>query len=202
MKTIIFDFGNVVGFFDHGRTMDKLRPFTPLTPQEMYAAVYDGPLEDDLERGRLTEWEILRHVHQLWQLSCDLDFLAHAIGDIFTANAEVCDLVPRLKQRYRILLGSNTNAIHSKFFRSQFADTLSHFDALVLSHEIGTRKPGADFFLHCLSLADAPPGECVFVDDLAANIAGARGIGFHGIVYQPHGQLSDQLRALGVDVTR
>ncbi len=39
MKTIIFDFGNVVGFFDHKRALDKLRPFSPLTNQEMFKLV-------------------------------------------------------------------------------------------------------------------------------------------------------------------
>ncbi len=200
MKTIIFDFGNVVGFFDHTRTLEMLRPYTALTSVEMYASVYGSEIEDEVERGRITEWEFLRKVHQLWQLSCNMDTLAHAIGDIFWANPEVCELVPKLKGRYRLLLGSNTNIVHSKHFRAQFADTLSHFDALVLSHEIGTRKPDASFFHHCLSLAEAAPDECVFVDDLPPNIAGARSAGLHGIAYRPSNQLAEQLHALGVDV--
>ena len=199
MKTIIFDFGNVVGFFDHGRALEKLRPFTPLTPQEMFASVYAGPLEDQIERGLLTPPVFLKQVHQLWQLRCDVDFLAHAVGDVFWPNPEVCDLVPRLKGRYRLVLGSNTNAIHARRFLAQFADVLRHFDALVLSYEIGTRKPDVEFFLHCQRLANAKPSECVFVDDLMPNIDGARAIGLHGIVYRPNDDLAGRLRALGVE---
>jgi FMN phosphatase YigB (HAD superfamily) len=199
MKTIIFDFGNVVGFFDHRRALEKLRPFSPLTPEEMYASVYAGTLEDRIERGQLTPPVFLRMVHELWRLRCDVDFLAHAIGDIFWANPEVCELIPKLQGRYRILLGSNTNAIHARQFLKQFADVLSHFDSLVLSHEIGTRKPDADFFLHCQRHAQAQVSECVFVDDLAANIAGARSVGFHGLHYRPGEGLAAQLRALGVE---
>jgi putative hydrolase of the HAD superfamily len=199
MKTIIFDFGNVVGFFDHRRALEKLRPFSPLTPEEMYASVYNGPLEDQVERGQLTPPVFLWMVHELWRLRCDVDFLAHAVADIFAPNPEVCELIPKLKGRYRILLGSNTNAIHAGQFLQQFADVLSHFDALVLSYEIGTRKPDADFFLHCLRLAQAQASECVFVDDLAANIDGARGVGFHGLHYRPGEGLAAQLRALGID---
>jgi putative hydrolase of the HAD superfamily len=200
MKTIIFDFGNVVGFFDHGRALEKLRPFTSLTTKEMFALVYEGKLEDTVERGHMPVPVFLEQVRQVWQLSCDADFLAQAVADIFWVNPEVCDLIPKLKQRYRILLGSNTNAIHSGKFRTQFADVLDHFDALVLSHEIGTRKPDAGFFRHCHGLADAMPEECVFVDDLVANIEGARAIGFHGILYKPHANLAEQLRAVGVEV--
>jgi epoxide hydrolase-like predicted phosphatase len=200
MKTIIFDFGNVIGFFDHGRTLEKLQPHSPLTKQEMFRAVYDGPLEDKIERGQLPVPVFLEQVHQLWQLRCDHEVMVEAISDIFHPNPEVCELIPQLAKNHRILLGSNTNAIHSHHFITQFADVLSHFDSLVLSHEIGTRKPDAAFFQHCHGLADARPEECVFVDDLVPNIAGARSIGFHGIVYRPNENLAGQLQALGVNV--
>jgi glucose-1-phosphatase len=200
MKTIIFDFGNVIGFFDHYRTLEKLRPHTTLSARQMYAALFDGPLEDQVERGELTPPVFLEQVRQLWQLRCDVAFLAQVVADIFTPNPEVCDLIPRLARRHRILLGSNTNAIHSTQFRAQFAGVLGHFAALVLSHEIGARKPDEAFFLHCHHLAEAAPAECVFVDDLPGNIEGARKVGFHGIVYRPGEDLTKQLRALGVDV--
>ena len=200
MKTIIFDFGNVVGFFDHGRTLTKMAPFSNLTPNDMYAAVYDGGLEDRFERGHLSPLAFLEEAHALWQLRCDIDVLADAVADIFTPNPEVCDLIPRLAEHHRILLGSNTNAIHSHQFITQFADVLGHFESLVLSHEIGARKPEAVFFQHCHRLADAPPAQCVFVDDLLPNIHGARAIGFHTIHYRPNNDLAAQLRALGCTI--
>jgi len=199
MKTIIFDFGNVVGFFDHFRTLEKLRPHSPFSPQEMYASVYASQLEDQVERGLLTPAAFLEQVHQRWKLRCDIDMLSNAIGDIFWANPEVHDLIVKLKPRYRIVLGSNTNAIHARRFLTQFADVLGHFDALVMSHEVGTRKPDAAFFHHCVRHAQAEPSECVFIDDLSANIDGARAVGLHGIVYRPNSGLADQLRELGVE---
>lgn len=198
MKTIIFDLGNVVAFFDHRRALDKLKPFSPLTTEEMFASVYAGDLEDRIERGHLAPPVFLREVHRLWRLRCDVEFLAYAVGDIFWANPEVCDLIPKLADRYRLVLGSNTNAVHARRFLAQFADVLAHFDTLVLSHEIGTRKPDADFFHTCQRLANAKASECVFIDDLPANIDGARGVGFHGIVYRPNADLAGQLRTLGV----
>ena len=75
---------------------------------------------------------------------------------------------------------------------------LSHFDALVLSYEIGTRKPDADFFQHCVRLALAQASECVFVDDLAGNIDAARAVGLHGLHYRPGENLAAKLHALGV----
>ena len=77
---------------------------------------------------------------------------------------------------------------------------LGHFDALVLSYEIGHRKPHAAFFAHCQGLADASPQEIVFIDDLPANVEAAQAHGWHGIVYRPGERLAHRLRALGVAI--
>ena len=200
MKTIIFDLGNVVVFFDHRRAFEKLCRFTPLTPEEMYAAVYGSNLCDAIERGTLTTPAFLAQVKQRLQIRCELEYLAHALGDIFWPNPEVCELIPKLKSRYRIVAGSNTSAVHARRFFKQFANVLSHFDALGLSYELGTRKPEPEFYHACLRLAKGKPNECVFIDDLPENIEGARAVGLHGIVYRPNEGLADKLRALGVEV--
>src|SRR5436309_15651337 len=174
MKTIIFDFGNVVGFFDHRRTLRRLKPHTDLSHEEMIARVYDAAIEDEFENGVIGTPEALRRMQSLWQLRCDLDFLSQSIADIFWPNPEVCGLVPRLRPRYRVLLGSNTNDIHARQFRAQFADLFTHFDGLVLSCEIGHRKPEPGFYEHCQRLAEAAAREIVFIDDLEANIEAAR----------------------------
>jgi FMN phosphatase YigB (HAD superfamily) len=198
LKTVIFDFGNVVGLFDHGQTLRKLTPHTNLSAEEMFDLVYAGTLEDEVEKGLIATPDFLRRVHALWELRCDVDFLARSIADIFTPNPEVCALIPRLKPRYRVLLGSNTNDVHARQFRRQFAETLGYFDALVLSFEIGQRKPHAAFYEHCQTLANAAPHEVVFIDDLKANIDAARAHGWHGIVYRPGENLTEALQALGV----
>ena len=56
IQTIVFDFGNVVGFFDHNQTLDKLTPYTDLTVREMYASVYGSELEDRIESGAPLNW--------------------------------------------------------------------------------------------------------------------------------------------------
>ncbi len=60
------------------------------------------------------------------------------------------------------------------------------------------RKPRPAFFQHCQSLAGCAAAECVFIDDLPANVAGARALGWQGIVYTGTGDLREHLRNLGV----
>src|SRR5262245_1401207 len=193
MQTIVFDFGNVIGFFDYQRTLRRLGAHTALTPAQMEAAVYGTTLEDEYGSGRMSSPDFLAELHRLWGLRCDQAETAAAFADIFTPNHEVCALVPLLAGRYRLLLGSNTNDLHARHFRRQFADTLRHFHSLVLSHEIGVCKPHADFFLHCEHLAACAPEACLFIDDLPENVAGARACGWHGLVYRDPQELRSSL---------
>lgn len=200
LKAVVLDFGNVVGFFDHRKTLARLSPYTSWSPDRIYNEIYAGTLEDELESGRITVDEFLQRFIQKCELSCDADFLLSACGDIFTPNPAVCDLVPQIKKHCRVVLGSNTNALHAAHFQKQFAEVLGHFHHQVLSHEIGVRKPKAGFFEECARRADAAPQECLFVDDLSANIAGAEAVGMKGLVYHPGIDLPNELRRFGIQI--
>ena len=106
--------------------------------------------------------------------------------------------MPRLKPHYRLLLGSNTSELHARQFTKQFADTLRHFDELVFSYEIGVRKPDRGFFEHCLRKANCEPAECLFIDDMPANVAGAKSCGWEAIVYTDFQSLHTELLGFGI----
>jgi epoxide hydrolase-like predicted phosphatase len=58
------------------------------------------------------------------------------------------------------------------------------FDAVLISGEIGMRKPDPEIFLHAAALLGLPPDACVFVDDLEQNAEGARAVGMDSIVHR------------------
>lgn len=201
VRTIVFDFGNVIGYFSHRRASARLAAHSPFSQEELHARLFHGQMEDEYESGRLTTSEFLRRVHDAGKLRCSPEYTAEAIADIFWPNESVCALIPQLRPRYQLLLGSNTNDLHAGRFLKQFEPTLSHFDGIVLSHQVGSRKPHASFFEHCQRLAHGEPGQCLFIDDLPANVAGARALGWQGIVYRDQDNLVEQLAARGVELT-
>ncbi len=198
IETIVFDFGKVIGYFDHRRATEILAKHSDMNPDAILARVLDGTLEDDYETGRISSAEFLRRVRDLCGIRCTDEVMASAYSDIFWPNVEVCALIPRLRQRYRLLLGSNTTELHARRFRRQFAEHLRHFEHLVLSFEIGVRKPQAGFFEHCQRLAGGAPATCLFIDDLPDNVAGARACGWHGIVYRGIDDLRMRLARLNI----
>ena len=51
------------------------------------------------------------------------------------------------------------------------------FDVVVISSEVGMRKPEERIFRHTAALLGLEPQECVFIDDVQANITAAQGVG-------------------------
>jgi epoxide hydrolase-like predicted phosphatase len=55
------------------------------------------------------------------------------------------------------------------------------FDVVVISGEVGMRKPEPRIYLHTLDLLGLPAADCVFVDDLAHNVSAAVEVGMVGV---------------------
>ncbi len=63
------------------------------------------------------------------------------------------------------------------------ADFPGLFDTVVLSGEVGMRKPEKEIFLHAADTLGLAPAECVFIDDMEANVAAAQACGMTGLLY-------------------
>jgi epoxide hydrolase-like predicted phosphatase len=72
-------------------------------------------------------------------------------------------------------------------------DTL--FDAVVISGEVGLRKPDPEIYALAARDLGVSPEKCVFVDDIAANVRGAVAAGMVGV---HHVETEETLRELGV----
>lgn len=65
------------------------------------------------------------------------------------------------------------------------------FDAVVISGEVGMRKPEPRIFLHAAELLGLEPQECIFIDDIQANVAAAEQTGFTAVL---HGEAEATVR--------
>jgi putative hydrolase of the HAD superfamily len=70
------------------------------------------------------------------------------------------------------------------------------FDAVVISGEVGMRKPEPAIYRYAAEQLDVDPGECVFVDDLGSNVKGAMGVGMVGVKFVSAEQAVAELEAL------
>jgi putative hydrolase of the HAD superfamily len=63
------------------------------------------------------------------------------------------------------------------------ADFPGLFDTVVLSGQVGMRKPEQEIFLHAAQTLGLPPEDCVFIDDMPANVAAAQALGMTGVLH-------------------
>jgi HAD superfamily hydrolase (TIGR01509 family) len=201
---LIFDFGNVVAHFDYRKAASRLGGRLGLSGEELLDRLRPLGFSDlvkSYESGRMTAEAFSKGISGLVGLAITHDEFAAAWSDIFSLNESIAPVLAALKRAgYTLVLGSNTNDLHANQFRRQFAETLSHFNRLVLSYEVGHVKPSAAFYLACAEAAGADPGDCVFIDDLPENVEGARAAGLVGILYQHTEGLTRDLGALGIEM--
>ena len=70
------------------------------------------------------------------------------------------------------------------------------FDAVVISGEVGMRKPEPAIYRLAAERVGAAPQECVFVDDLGTNLKGAVAVGRVGVKFVSAEQAIEELEAL------
>ena len=93
-------------------------------------------------------------------------------------------LLPRLKEMgKKLYIISNYGIETFAATENQFPELFSQFDGMVISAREKLIKPDRRIYDLLCSRYDLDPAECVFIDDLFANVQGAVDAGFKGIHY-------------------
>ena len=75
------------------------------------------------------------------------------------------------------------------------------FDVVVISGEVGMRKPEPAIYRHAAQQLGVEPGQCVFVDDLTPNIRGAVAVGMVGVHHvSPEATIAELETLFGVSL--
>jgi putative hydrolase of the HAD superfamily len=69
------------------------------------------------------------------------------------------------------------------------------FELVIDSAFVGMRKPEPAIYELTLARLGVPADECLFVDDLEDNCAGAQAVGMHAVRYRDVGQAASEIRA-------
>ena len=198
IQAVIFDFGNVllewnprhvyrryftnedemerflqeVNFMDWNAQQDKGRTFT----QGVAELSRQFPHYSELIQAYYDNWE-------------------DSIGDFFAGTVEI---MKRLKAKGYSLYGlSNWSAETFPLAREKY-DFFNLLDDIVISGEVGMIKPDPEIFEHLLQRIARKADECLFIDDVPANVEQAQKMGFTTIQFHSPGQLEDELRTLHV----
>ena len=194
-RAVVFDIGGVLEFTPPLGTAGKWEDRLGLPPGGL--AVRLGSLFAAGSVGTVTEAEIHRRVGEL--LAVDepaVDaFMAGLWAEYLgSLNTELAAYFAGLRPVYRtgIISNSFVGAREREEERYGFGRMT---DVIVYSHEAGISKPDPRIYHLACDQLGVRPKEMIFLDDVAANVAAARDLGAHGILFTSTAQAIADIEA-------
>jgi putative hydrolase of the HAD superfamily len=199
VRCIIFDLGKVIVPFELQRGYAELERCCGLPAAEIPKRIATTDLVERFETGKVASEDFVGQLCALLGFSVDYPQFCRMWSSIFLPGPLVPEsLVEALGRRYRLMLLSNTNAIHFAMIRESYP-ILRHFQDFVLSYEIGVLKPDPRIYQEAVNRAGCRPEECFFIDDIHKYVEGAQQVGMQAVRFQGAEQLERDLRAHGVE---
>ena len=155
-----------------------------------------------LEKGKESSAKFWRHLARRLHVA---PLPARAASSLFREsykkhariNRRVLAVAQQLRAHgYPVGIISNTIDDHTVVMKKW--KLFQYFDPVLLSNEIGLRKPERKIFRLASRKIGIPPENLLFIDDTPYCIAGARKCGFKTILFKSSVQLRKRLKALGV----
>lgn len=196
-KAIIFDLGKVLVHFDFKRSYRKFESLCPHASADIPKLLAPTGLVERFETGLVEPRPFVDELCRTLDLRVDYEEFCEIFNGIFTDTLIPESLLQALAARYRLLLLSNTNAIHFEMLRRTYP-MLRHFHHLVLSYEVKAMKPQQEIYETAIRLAGCRPEECFYTDDIPAYVEGARKVGIDAVQFESAEQIERELRARGI----
>ena len=182
-KAVILDLGKTIVDFDMQRGYRALERVCPYSADEVSARISAGGLTERLETGLIEPPEFFRRFSESLDLQLDYEAFLPIWNSIFGEAIVPDSMLEALAARYRLVLLSNTNAIHFAALRRAYPQ-LRHFHDMVLSYEVRFAKPHPAIFHAAIARAGCLPGECFYTDDIPAFSESARALGIDAEPFQ------------------
>lgn len=189
MKTIIFDCGRVITFDQKKELADRMAVIIGAPPEAFPLAYAADRAEYD--RGTMSAGDYWGKVSARFGRTIGQSDLARLVqldmDSWFTINPEIVAIIRALKEKgYRLLILSNMNVEGRERMLGAARildgeDWLDLFDGVLLSCDLGLLKPEPGIYRACIEKAEAAPEECLFIDDILANVEAARACGMRAI---------------------
>jgi putative hydrolase of the HAD superfamily len=192
IRAFAFDLGQVLLEFDLRTALQNLGARCQGGETAVMSFLKENDLAQQLETGRIRARDFYAEFRRRLRFSGSYEEFCAAYSDMFRENAPMIALMRSLKQKFPVYLLSNTNEIHIRFITQRHA-FMWEFHGHVYSYREGVMKPDARYFQRFLDRFCLRPAEVAFVDDLLANVEGARAIGMRAVHYQNATQAQTEL---------
>lgn len=198
IRCVIFDLGRVLVPFDFQIGYQLMSEHCGLPPEEIRRRIAADGAWRGFESGEVDEFEFHRHLDALLETTLSHERFREIWYSVFLPHTLIPEsMVAGIRRNLRTVLLSNTNPIHYSMLYERFP-ILQHFDAYILSHEVGAMKPLPKIYEAAIAAAGCEPGECFFTDDIPEYVEGAKRAGIDAVQFENCEQVQRELKARGV----
>ena len=198
IKAILLDLGNVIVPIDFARCHAAFSEVSSLPPAEIPARLRPTGLGERFETGRMSPEEFADEVCVALGMRATYPQFWDIWSTIFLPEPLISEsLLEGLRRRQRLVLLSNTNAVHFQMARDRYP-LLRHFDDYVLSYQVGATKPSPAIYRAAVARAGCRPAECFFTDDVGKFVEAAQDEGIDAVQFQSQQQLEGELSSRGI----
>ncbi len=139
-------------------------------------------LEHISDAGDITHEQFTKSISELTGI--DEKTINEKYYDVRGYHEAIIDWARELKQTGQYKIGMLSNIGHN--WINDFVNDMSKydlFDEVVLSCDVDMMKPDPAIFKLMAKKLNLPTSECVMIDDIPANIDGAKAAGMNGIIF-------------------
>jgi putative hydrolase of the HAD superfamily len=184
--------------FDFSRGYRELEKLCPHAAADIPKRLATTDVVHRFETGLIEPRDFVAEISRTLDLRITYDQFCEIWSSIFLPPTLVEEsMLEGIAARYRMLVLSNTNAIHFDMVRRNY-ELLRHFDDYVLSYEVKAMKPEPAIYREAIARAQCRPEECFFTDDIPAYVEAARREGIDAVRFESREQLERDLAARGV----
>jgi glucose-1-phosphatase len=200
IKAILFDLGKVLVHFDFEPAYRRFSKATGIPADRLKNYFLTSGIEVLFDGGKITSSQFYRRVRFDLGHRLTLAEFKKFWNEIFTPNLPVVKLLRKLKGRLRLVLISNTNAMHYRYIRDRYA-FMRLLDAVILSYKEKIRKPDERIYKTAARACRACPEEIFYIDDRLDLIEAAERLGFNVFAYKNNPEkLYRTMKDLGIDL--
>jgi putative hydrolase of the HAD superfamily len=198
IKTVIFDLGKVLIPFDFTRGYRGLEKLCGIPAAEIPRRLASTDLVHRFESGLVEPQDFVAELSRVLDLHVSYDQFCEIWSSIFLPDPLIPEsLLAGIRQRFRLLLLSNTNAIHFEMLERTYP-LLGQFHDKVLSYRVRAMKPSPAIYREAIARAACRPEECFFTDDIADYVAAAQREGMDAVQFESRAQIEREMLARGI----
>lgn len=195
IEAVFFDLGGVILRTEYEAPREHLAGRLGVSYDDLVRIVFESETARQASLGRIgtpQHWEAV--AARLGRPAAEVAAVRDQFfgGDVL--DRHLLDFIRSLRSSRRTgLISNGWPDLRDYITRNRFEDA---FDVLIISAEVGLMKPDHRIYDLALQRAEVAPEHSVMIDDVLANVAAAKDLGMHGIVFKDTAQVQTELNEL------